>query len=135
VSKVVVPDSSALFAVLADNGSHGQWAADQLHGATLSAPHLVLFETANIIRRHQATGLLDPTAAAMAHDELLSLDIDLWPYAALANRAWELRNELTSYDASYIALAEVMNAAFITLDIRTSRATGPRCPVLTPPPR
>ena len=51
------------------------------------------------------------------------------PYDALAERAWELRDDLTIYDATYVALAELLRTTLLTLDVRLARAPGPRCPI------
>ena len=58
---------------------------------------------------------------------LLFLRIDLFPYGPFAARVWELRGNLTSYDAWYVALAETLDAQLATLDLRLSRSPGPRC--------
>ena len=62
-----------------------------------------------------------------------ALPVQLWPYLPLAERAWALRENVTAYDASYVALAELLATSLITLDARLGRADGPRCPVLLPP--
>ncbi|MGH8909637.1 MAG: type II toxin-antitoxin system VapC family toxin [Egibacteraceae bacterium] len=128
--ETVVIDSSALVALLADGGPHGQWVSLTVKGATLAAPQLALFETSNILRRHQLTGVLDATQARLAHQDLLALPMDLWPYPPLAERVWQLRDNLTSYDGSYVALAELLNAPLVTLDVRLANASGPRCEIL-----
>jgi predicted nucleic acid-binding protein len=74
-------------------------------------------------------GHLSRSEATLAHADLIALPLDLWPYAPLAERVWELRENLTSYDASYVALAELLDAALITLDVRLANAPGPRCPI------
>lgn len=126
-------DSSALIAFLADSGAAGQWATTRIGEATaLAAPALLPFEAANILRRHEAADLLAQDQAAQAHADLLALDVELWPHHLLAARAWELRANLTAYDASYVALAELLEAPLITLDERIGRAPGHRCQVLTP---
>ncbi len=123
----LVVDSSALVALLADDGPAGSWVADAVAGATLFAPQLVSFEAANILRRQMVSGHLSRSEAALAHADLIVLPLDLWPYAPLAERVWELRENLTSYDASYVALAELLEAALVTLDVRLANAPGPRC--------
>ena len=89
------------------------------------------FEAANIIRRHELAGLIDPAQAAQAHTDLLDLPVEQWPYEALADRAWELRPNLTSYDAGYMALAELLDAPLVTLDRGIAKAPGARCSVVT----
>ena len=130
---IVVVDASALVALLLDNGFAGEWVAEQLRGRAIAAPHLVTFETANIIRRHLAAKLVTPDAARNANRFLRDLQIELWPYEPLAERSWELRSNLTTYDAAYVALAELLSAPVITLDKRLAAVKRLRCAVLTPP--
>lgn len=134
----VVCDSSTLIALLLDSGDDGQWAAGRLSGMELSAPDLVTYESANIIRRHELAGLITNDQARLAHADLLDLAIEQWPYEAFASRAWELRKNLSIYDASYVALAEALETTLVTLDSRMARAPGLRCAIATsgdePPP-
>lgn len=132
MSARVVCDASALVALLLDSGSDGRWATGALTGAGLIAPALVGFEAANIIRRHDLAGLVSRDQAAQAHADLLDLAIEHWPYEILAPRAWELRHNLSVYDASYVALAEFAEATLVTLDPRISAAPGARCTIATP---
>lgn len=121
-----------MVAVLLDAGPDGQWATDALTGVDLAAPSLLPFEVANIIRRHELAALITADQAAQAHSDLLSLAIEQWPYDLLASRAWRLRKNLTTYDASYVALAELLGAVLVTLDGRISRAPDVRCVVAVP---
>lgn len=129
----LVLDSSAIVALLVDGGPVGDWVAATAADTFLAAPALALFEAANVLRRQQLAGPLEPVEATLAHRDLVSLPIQLWPYASLADRVWELRETLTAYDASYVALAEHLGADLVTLDRRLSRANGPTCTILTPP--
>lgn len=132
MSSRVVCDASALVALLLDGGADGRWVADTLAGAELAAPCLVSFESANIIRRHELAGLVSRDQAAQAHADLLDLAIEHWPYEILARRVWELRHNLSTYDASYVALAELTGATLVTLDRRISRAPNLRCAIAAP---
>ena len=132
MSAYVVCDSSALAALLLDSGPDGQWVSAFVRDADLGAPTLLGYETANIIRRHELTGLISPDQAAQAHADLLDLAIEQWPHELLAMRAWELRKNLSAHDASYVAVAELTGAALATLDRRIGRAPGLRCTVATP---
>jgi len=118
--------------MLLDAGRDGRWVTDMLRGADLAAPSLVMFETANIIRRHELAGHVSADQAAQAHADLLDLAIEAWPYELLASRVWTLRQNLSSYDASYVALAELISATLVTLDRRIGQAPDVRCPVATP---
>jgi len=130
---LLVVDASVVVAALAGSGAHGGWAAQTLAGAHLTAPHLMPVEVANVLRRHQVLGTLSSDVATLAHADLLDLDVDLYPYEAVADRVWDLRATLTGYDASYVALAERIGAPLATLDVRLARAPGPACRFLTPP--
>ena len=131
---VLVVDASVVVAALTGAGAHGDWATQTLADAHLTAPHLMPVEVANVLRRTQNFGALSPDVATLAHVDLLDLDVDLYPYEAVAERTWELRGTLTSHDASYVALAERIGAPLATLDARLARAPGPTtCRFLTPP--
>ena len=126
----VVIDASAMVALLTDAGPAGEWATAQALAARLAAPSLMPYEVANILRRQVLTGTLDASVASLAHTDLAAMAIDLCPYDALAERAWMLRDNLTIYDAAYVALAEMLGVPLITLDARLARAFGPRCSIV-----
>jgi len=105
--------------------------AETLAGVALAAPSLVAYESSNIIRRHEIAGLVSADQAAQAHADLLDLAIEYWPYELLGARVWHLRMNLASYDASYIAVAELTDAPLVTLDRRIGRAPNIRCTVTT----
>lgn len=126
----IVVDASALVALLLDGGPAGAWVTSAIDGATLAAPHLSLPEAANVLRRHERSGLVHGAEATLAHADLLALPLQLWPYEPLAERAFELRHNLTIYDASYVALAELLGAPVLTLDARLASAPGPRCRII-----
>jgi predicted nucleic acid-binding protein len=132
VTARVVCDASALVALLLDEGPDGRWATDALTGAHLAAPALVMFETSNIIRRHELARLVSADQAAQAHADMVDLAVEQWPYELLAPRIWELRGKLSTYDGSYVALAEYTGATLVTLDRRLARAPDLRCAVATP---
>jgi predicted nucleic acid-binding protein len=132
LSVSAVCDASAIVALLLDSGPDGQWVADTVSGASLLAPSLVMFESSNIIRRHEMAGLVSADQAAQAHADLLDLAIEQWPYELLGSRVWELRMNLSSYDASYVAVAELSHAPLVTLDRRISRAPNLSCTVTIP---
>ncbi len=129
----LVVDASTVVAALVDAGPLGAWAEAVLVRGPLAAPHLMPAEAANILRRTALAGEISADVAALAHDDLLALRAELVPYAPLASRAWELRANVTAYDAWYVALAETLSAPLATLDVKLSRARGPRCTFATPP--
>jgi predicted nucleic acid-binding protein len=109
------------------------WAESLLTAGPLSAPHLMPVQVTNILRRAAAKGEITQDIASMAHADLLDLRVELFPYAPFAARVWELRENVTSYDAWYIALAESLGASVATLDRRMAQAPGPRCSFEIPP--
>jgi len=129
----VVVDSSVVVAALVDSGPVGVWAETLLVSGTLAAPHLMPVEAANVLRRATLAGDISTDVASMAHDDLVSLRLELYPYDSCASRVWELRSNITAYDAWYVALAEALGARLGTLDVRLSRATGTRCEFAVPP--
>ena len=132
MSERIVCDASAVLAVLLDSGRDGQWATARLADADLFAPTLLPYECSNVIRRAELSGAISADQAVQAHADLLDLALDLWPYDVLATRAWELRANLSSYDAAYVALAEILGVRLVTLDQRILRAPGITCSVSIP---
>lgn len=131
----MVIDASVVVAALVDRTADGTWAEAELASDDLAAPHLMPVETANILRRAVLAEDLSPDAATLAHRDLLRLPVQLFPYEVNARRIWELRGNLSAYDAWYAALAESLDAPLVTLDRRMARAGGPRCSFRLPPKR
>jgi predicted nucleic acid-binding protein len=129
----VVVDASVVVAALVDSGPVGHWAESFLTTDHLAAPHLLPVEVANVLRRAISAGDLSADAASLAHGDLLDLRVDLFPYEVSAARVWDLRGNLSSYDAWYVALAEALDAPLATLDARLVGAPGTDCAFLTPP--
>lgn len=129
---IVVIDASALVAALVDSGSEGDWVNEVTARGPLLAPELILVETANTLRRLEASGAITRLEATSAFRDVLSLELELLPFAPFAERIWELRANLTSYDAWYVAIAEAFECPLATLDRRLSHAAGPTCAFLAP---
>jgi predicted nucleic acid-binding protein len=127
----VVVDASALVAALTDRGSRGAWAREIVEAGPLAAPRLARAEVANALRRLEATARLTRLEATASHNDLLALPLALFPYSPFAPRVWALRDNLTIYDAWYVALAEAIGAPLATLDRRLQGAPGPACDFLT----
>lgn len=127
-----VVDSSVLVAALIDSGPHGDWAETVLAGGSLYAPELARAEATNIFRRLERAKLITTPEANSARTDLMQLDIDLFPFDPFADRIWELRHNVTSYDAWYVALAEALKLPLATLDEPLSKSNGVNCVFLTP---
>ena len=128
----IVVDSSVLVALTSDAGPVGQWAERLLADEYLFAPHLALVEATNILRRLELAGKLERLEAASAAADLVALEIQLLPFAPFADRVWQLRANLTSYDAVYVAIAEQFDMPLATLDRKLAESPGPQCRFLLP---
>lgn len=130
---IAVVDSSVLAAAMIDAGDSGHWAEESMVGTQLAAPHLVLAEVSNILRRAGLAGDVTQEEASLAHADLTEVDLELFPFEPFSSRVWELRANLTAYDAWYVALAEMLECPVLTLDHRLARAPGVRCRIELPP--
>jgi predicted nucleic acid-binding protein len=103
-----------------------------LASGPLAAPHLMRVEATNILRQACLAGTLSADSAQLAHADLLRLRVKLFGYEPVADRVWSLRSAVIAYDACYVALAEALAAPLATIDLRLTRAPGPRCAFKTP---
>jgi predicted nucleic acid-binding protein len=93
---------------------------------TLHAPHLLDVEVAQVIRRFALLGDIDEPQARAALANLKDLRLHRYSHTFLMPRVWELRNNMTAYDATYVALAEALGAILLTRDRRLASAAGHR---------
>ena len=128
----IVIDSSVVVAALVDSGPHGDWAEEIIAGGLLLAPELLRVEATNIFRRLERAKLIATPEANAAQDDLMQLDVELFPFDPFAGRIWELRRNVTSYDAWYVAVAEALKLPLATLDEPLARSKGIACKFLTP---
>jgi predicted nucleic acid-binding protein len=126
---MIVVDASVIVSGLADDGDDGDRIRDRLRGQQLAAPELIFLEVASAWRKLVARGVLDERRARLALDDLRALRLRRAPHAPLLGRCWELRDNLTLYDAAYVALAEILGATLLTGDARLAGAPGARCVV------
>jgi predicted nucleic acid-binding protein len=127
-----IVDASVLVEALVDSGPHGEWAEAVIEGGLLHAPEHALVEATNILRRLELAKKISTAEANAAFEDLQQLNIELLSFEPFAERVWELRHNLTSYDAWYVAVAEALRLPLATLDQRLVKASGPRCDFLTP---
>jgi len=126
---VLVVDASVLATALADDAADGDTARGRLRGQDLAAPELIDLEVVSVLRRQLSVGKLDTRRARLALDDLLELPVQRVPHRALLRRCWELRDNLSVYDAAYVALAETLEAPLVTADARLAKAPGVTCTV------
>lgn len=125
---MIVVDASAAIE-LALMSRVGRAVMQRVDGRSLHAPELLLVEVAQVLRRLTAGGDVSARRAEQALEDLLDLDVALYEHEALVRRAWQLRSNLTAYDAVYVALAEELDAPLLTTDARLASAAGNRARV------
>ena len=125
-------DASVVTSALMETTRASDWAREALRVGRLAAPHLMPAEVCQVLRRRVARGVLSAADASAGVSGLLELRAELYPFEPFAERAWELRDTVSAYDAWYVALAEALDVPFVTLDERLARAPGPRCAFLVP---
>lgn len=121
---MIVVDASAVIDVLVPERADPTL-TERLRGdGNLHAPHLVDVEVTHALRRLVASGELSSDRASDARVDAAELRIQRYPHRPLLERAWELRNYLSVYDAVYVALAELLEAPLVTCDARLAPASG-----------
>lgn len=127
---MIVVDASVLANAIGDDRDDGHRARTELRAARqLAAPDLVDVETVAALRKRWLAGALSDARFAVAIDDLGDLELDRYPALPLMRRAYELRDNVTAYDATYVALAEVLGCGLLTGDRRLAGAAGTRCPI------
>jgi predicted nucleic acid-binding protein len=125
---IVVDASAALSGLLNDGPARQLLATEQLH-----APHLIDSEIASGLRRRVAARRLTADNGWAALDVWRQLGLTRYAVYPVLKRVWRLRDNLSAYDAGYVALAESLDCSLVTADARLSRAPGLRCPITVVP--
>ena len=126
---MIVVDASIVASALGDDGDDGERARGELVGERLFAPELIDLEVASVWRRTAGAGRLGKRRAGQALADLAGLPLARAPHQPLMGRVWELRDNLTPYDAAYVALAEALETPLLTADRRLTRAAGAYCEI------
>jgi predicted nucleic acid-binding protein len=127
---LIVVDASIVVSALADDSDEGLRLRDRLDAEeVLCAPEIIDLEVANVWRRDLRAGRLDEDRCRRALNDLANIHVARMPHRPLMSRVWELRDNLTPYDAAYVALAEALNATLLTVDGRSTRTPSLRCEV------
>ncbi len=122
---MIVVDASAVVAALLHAGA----ARDALREEALAAPHLLDVEVASVLRRLDLRRALPGDVPVEPLAVFGRLGIRRYSHGPLLGRVWQLRANLSAYDATYVALAEALGCALLTADRRLAAAPGPRCPI------
>ena len=124
---MIVVDASVVVMALGDDGTAGRRSRARLEGERLAVPAVLDLEVASAWRRLCAAGRLAPARAEQAIGDLAALPAERVDHRRLLGRCWELREVMTVYDGSYVALAEALDAVLVTADRRLAAAPGARC--------
>ena len=127
---MIVLDASAVIELLLRTRS-GEAVAKRIAApdTTLHAPHLLDLEVAQVLRRYCTQKALSSERARLALADLRALKLSRYAHVPMLDRIWELRENLTAYDATYVALAESLEVPLVTLDARAARSSGHRAVV------
>lgn len=126
---MIVVDASVLVMAVIDSAGAGVRARQRMAGERLHAPHLIDLEVASALRKLVTRRTIRVAAVTSAIVELTRLPLRRMPHVRLLPRCWELRQNLSIYDACYVALAEALQLPLLTADRRLARAPGIRCDV------
>jgi predicted nucleic acid-binding protein len=122
---VIVVDASVMLELLLNRPAAERIAERLLTPQeSLHAPHLLDLEVAQVLRRYVLGGEVKAARAAEALGDLSDLPLSRYPHDLLLPRIWELRHNLTAYDAAYVALAEALEAVLLTADERLAKVKG-----------
>jgi predicted nucleic acid-binding protein len=124
---VIVLDASAAVLGLLNDGEARRVVIDE----DVAIPYLADSEVAHALRAQERRGDLDGDRAVAALSAWARLGLRRFGVSASLGRVWELRENLTAYDATYVALAEMLGCHLMTADARLARAPGPMCPITT----
>ena len=127
---MIVVDASAMTELLLQTPLGSRVEARLVRdGDDLHAPHLLDAEVAQALRRLVRIGEVTAARAGEAIEDLILFDVFRHPHVDLLVRAWQLRDNLTAYDAVYVALAEALDAALVTCDAPLGAAPGHAAPI------
>ncbi|HEV8043674.1 MAG TPA: type II toxin-antitoxin system VapC family toxin [Rubrobacter sp.] len=128
---MIVLDASAVVAVLLGMGRGAERIREKIGtpDESLHVPHVMDLEVLHVLRRQTLLGTLSRDRSSEALEDLKKIAFVRYPHAAFVDRIWGLKNNLTAYDAAYVALAEALDAPLVTMDARLAQAPGIRAAV------
>jgi predicted nucleic acid-binding protein len=124
---MIAVDANVVVAMLVDDAELGSASRRLYAQHDLVAPDLLPYEVASALRKLTQIGSVTARAAQLALSDLNLVRIDAVPYRDIARRMWELRDNLSAYDAAYVAVAELFDLPLLTFDHRIRRSPGPTC--------
>jgi predicted nucleic acid-binding protein len=128
---LIVLDASAVVAILVGSGLGAERIREKIEppDESLHVPHVMELEVLRALRRQALLGTLSRERSTEAITDLGNISFARYPHTPLIGRIWELKENLTAYDAAYVALAEALDAPLITMDAGLAQASGIRAAV------
>lgn len=128
---MIVLDASAVVAMLVGSGLAAERIREKVEAPdeSLHVPHVMELEVLHALRRQALLGTLSRERSSEALTDLGNISFVRYPHTPLIGRIWELKENLTAYDAAYVALAEALDAPLFTMDARLAQAPGIRAAV------
>lgn len=128
---MLVLDASAVVAILLDPSNKADPVRERVEspGESIHVPHLLDLEVAHVLRRHALQDKLTSQRSTEALKDFANIRMIRYPHTPFLERVWYLRDNLTAYDAAYVALAEALDAPLLTRDARLARAPGTRAAI------
>jgi predicted nucleic acid-binding protein len=126
---MIVVDASVVLEILLRTAAAARAEQRVFGDEPAAAPHLLDVEVAQVLRRYEARGELEAARGREALADLVDFPLARYPHDLLLPRIWELRANLTAYDAAYVALAEALGATLLTRDERLAGAPGVRATI------
>ncbi|WP_420432333.1 type II toxin-antitoxin system VapC family toxin [Candidatus Poriferisocius sp.] len=126
---MIVVDASAAVSALLSDGDGRRMVSE----SRLAAPHLVDAEVVQTLRKLLIRGSLTTREAERAVQRWSRLGVERFPLVGLVARMWALRDNVSAYDAAYVALAEALDCTLLTADARLAAAPGTSCPITVVP--
>lgn len=124
---MIVVDASAVVALLTDSGGWGEFVGSLYARHEIAYPSLMPYEVASALRRLAASRKVDEPLAFRSLRSVTAVHGQVFEFEELGDRIWQLRSNISVYDAAYVALAELLDVPLLTLDARLQAAPGPRC--------
>jgi predicted nucleic acid-binding protein len=129
---MIAVDASAVVALLVDDAELGSTSRGLYAQHDFAAPDLLPYEATSVLRKLCNLGTVTEGVAQQAWRDLSLIRLSAVPYGDIAARIWDLRDNLSAYDAAYVAVAELFDIPLLTFDPRIRRAPGPTCQFVTP---
>jgi predicted nucleic acid-binding protein len=124
---MIAVDANAIVAMLVDDAELGSTSRSLYAKHDLAAPDLLPYEVASVLRKLCRLGLVTERAADQSLRDLQLIRLSTVGFGDIAHRIWNLRDNLSTYGAAYVAVAELLDIPLLTFDARIRRAPGPSC--------